>query len=305
MVEAIFGSRFPGYVDIFLDHVERTNAEGLAGEQQAAAVWKEARPTHRQLTACGLVIDAAEWRRMIGSDAPCSAAVDMMLQFLSSAESFSKEVDALEDKDLLEKHARLAITKDIKRNELGAEADKFAFFNEPRCALDQAHWNSLESWSIDEAAAIHFRKDPRFVSLSTLSPMNPVRRSPFRRSYGEFIEYLKRALSEQDTTKQIDRAKIVRIPVFSAEAREALFCENDGTSTPSRHSMYRIILALAIKHYELDVRASTAESVVFNKKAALKDIDMSGINLTDKTFLKYLGEAIDYSKKKELFRKSF
>ncbi len=69
--------------------------------------------------------------------------------------------------------------------------------------------------------------------------------------------------------------------------------------------MYRIILALAIKHYELDVRASTAESVVFNKKAALKDIDMSGINLTDKTFLKYLGEAIDYSKKKELFRKSF
>lgn len=71
----------------------------------------------------------------------------------------------------LELHDHLSLARDADDAALkleNQERDRIEFFNDQRADADFAHWGRVPSWTVDEATALSFGKDPKVVNLETL-----------------------------------------------------------------------------------------------------------------------------------------
>jgi len=100
---------------------------------------------------------------------------------LDQAEAYRQELAMTPD---AERQALVAQARqeEIKRyNEYREIEEKKQFFNQPTAAADFSHWASASYWTLDEAAALSFGKDPRVVSWKAIEPH--VKISPFAKSF--------------------------------------------------------------------------------------------------------------------------
>ncbi len=91
-------------------------------------------------------------------------------QILANAQSYSDELARQSDAELdnlyeAEKNIELTAKKLVAENE-----EKKRFFNQPQANADYAYWAKVPYWTLDEALALSFGRDPLIVNLRTLQP---------------------------------------------------------------------------------------------------------------------------------------
>lgn len=110
---------------------------------------------------------------------------------LHELQAYERELNALSFEELAaryeaEKKSELAeISSRWEREERGR------FFNEARAAAQLDHWARMSGWSLDEAIALSFGKDPRVVHWKVIQPLTQV--SAFARAYEARREIVMRA----------------------------------------------------------------------------------------------------------------
>lgn len=86
---------------------------------------------------------------------------------------------------------------EIERNrfestELATRRERQRFFNRSESDADLKQWAQMATWSIDEATALSFGKDPTRVKWDRLEPF--VEESAFTKEYGQRLQQVRRAV---------------------------------------------------------------------------------------------------------------
>ncbi|MEI9417466.1 hypothetical protein [Mesorhizobium sp. Cs1321R2N1] len=136
-------------------------------------------------------------------------------KFIDDALSYEYGLRDLSDEEFL---IALNVKKEKIRNrarmasdERSRKSDLYAFFSQPTATADFAYWLPMPAWSIDEAVALSFGKDPRVVSTHALVRIH---RSLFRPAYEARTEQVRRAVTIGQLTDPIRPAE------FSAWAKD-------------------------------------------------------------------------------------
>lgn len=67
------------------------------------------------------------------------------------------------------------------------------FFNQPHATADLDHWSKMTYWTLEEAIALSFGKEPKIVNSTTIQ--GHVNISPFAREYARILERARRAVA--------------------------------------------------------------------------------------------------------------
>ncbi|MER9546451.1 hypothetical protein NKI72_31230 [Mesorhizobium sp. M0437] len=95
-----------------------------------------------------------------------------------------------------------------KTNPLRPEYDIWAFYSKPDAKADFQRWSRLPTWSVDEAVALSFGKDPEKVSLDKLkSPF--ATRSPFIMGYRARHDHISRAVRVGDLSEPMRKEPFI------------------------------------------------------------------------------------------------
>lgn len=95
-----------------------------------------------------------------------------------------------------------------KTKPLRPEYDIWAFYSKPDAKADFQRWSRLPTWSVDEAVALSFGKDPEKVSLDKLkSPF--ATRSPFIMDYRVRHEHISRAVRVGDLSEPMRKEQFI------------------------------------------------------------------------------------------------
>jgi hypothetical protein len=205
---------------------------------------------------------------------------------------FESELNSLPRSTLDEHYIRAVEECNREQTEAEERADRLEFFNQPDAAADFRFWCALESWSLDETAALLLGKDPRKVS--SFGGNHLIRHgSPFRRAFEDLKSKLVRAHADQKLLDRNRPSDIVgwaeRVGVFVPEQLSAYLEISGGVPIEGREraSMLKLILGMARKHYAYE--AGAAKSPV--PKQIADDLAELGLKLHPQTVGTYLREA--------------
>jgi len=107
------------------------------------------------------------------------------------ADAYRKELSAMPEADFQSLISE-AQQDEIRRSTERQEAwERSRFFNQPRASADFVHWASASYWTVDEATALSFGKDPRVVNWKAVSQL--VNASSFADSFAARRDLLHRA----------------------------------------------------------------------------------------------------------------
>jgi hypothetical protein len=90
-----------------------------------------------------------------------------------------------------------------------------AFFDQPEAVADFEFWSKMPSWTLDEATALSFGKNPDIVSGSSMEQY-PQQYSSFARAYMQRRRLLRRLLSRVDGWKT--GSGVATMPAAGGEA---------------------------------------------------------------------------------------
>ena len=200
---------------------------------------------------------------------------------LLQIEAYERELRSLpevEFQGLLDREKRKA-AKEISAQAEREEQERF--FNQPQARADFAHWSKTAYWTLDEATALSFGKDPHLVDWKSIKGL--VSCSKFAARYAQLRELVDRARVAGQLSELIAPgfytawAKQNGI-VFPRELEIALI--ERGTQVANWKSLYQAAhqdLAVANKQlYDLDMRlaqmttaASELRQIVESQQAQL------------------------------------
>jgi len=122
--------------------------------------------------------------------------------YIARVEAYESELAALPAEELqkLEAAEREA---EKKQWQLKAEREEQQrFFNQPSANADCAYWGKLPYWTIEEAIALTYGKNPKIVNWTAIQQVS--RSSPFVAAYGRLRELARRAVA----MKQLSEATL-------------------------------------------------------------------------------------------------
>ena len=176
------------------------------------------------------------------------------------------------------------------------------FFNEPRAAANYDRWLSLAVWTPEEAVVLSLGKDPSVVNSKTLAGVYPG--SPFKRTVRHRLDALNRAVEGKVLAEPILPKRFIiwaenqydfavpaqMIEKPGASKLKSSVEEQDTIDSRSRNSYLKIILGLAIKHYQFDKDYDgTKPSAVF--QTISNDLAKISIHINADTVRKHLMDA--------------
>lgn len=91
-----------------------------------------------------------------------------------------------------------------ERHEIQAKAERDEqqrFFNQSNAKADFTHWSKIDFWTLDEAVALSFGKDPKVVNWESVQKYTD--RSPFAAEYGRVLELALRAKGSKRIYDQV------------------------------------------------------------------------------------------------------
>ena len=135
--------------------------------------------------------------------------------------------------------------------------DDIAFFSFPEADADLQVWRTLPAWSIEEATALSFQKDPAIVNLDSLASYTDTV-SLFARAYRFRSKMISRAVQVGELyeplrpDKFINWCKLNSIDAFSSVATQIVgqsVKENTSEYTSRTSTLYKMIIGMAICRY--------------------------------------------------------
>lgn len=213
--------------------------------------------------------------------------------------------------------------QDIK-NEATAEAGRI--YNQKQAAADFVHWSKAAHWTIDEALALSFGKEPELVNWKKIEPYK--NKSPFVKAYAKRRELATRAIHAKKLSDPvmpvvfISWAKELRIELPSELLVELenvgntaidwqiewieLKARYDELQTQANHSslgntqktenLLKAFASIAIDAYGYDPKSQKSTTT----NDILKALKSQGKTIDPKTIRTWLKEGIDLLPRKPL-----
>src|SRR5262245_50113135 len=182
--------------------------------------------------------------------------------------------------------------------------DQQRFFNRPSAQADFEHWGKAAFWTMDEAIALSFGKEPKrvtwknveqYVNTSLFASEYQRRRDLLLRAAAfnhrlegrvkpeDFLAWAKRLnLSIPPELKELQAQHQVAATARSAKPEKSL-------STRERESLLKLVIGMAVSGYGYDVKASRSEQ----PSAIADDLAKIGLPLDVDTVRKWLKEAAE------------
>lgn len=111
--------------------------------------------------------------------------------YVERASHYRAELQQLSRDELLQRAEQAAREEAQKATERRNAEEAQRFFNRPEANANVAYWSRMSLWTLEEATALSFGKDPRQVNWERLKDHSQV--SPFPAKYREQLELFKRA----------------------------------------------------------------------------------------------------------------
>lgn len=203
-------------------------------------------------------------------------------------------------------NALYAAEKDAEKAEfLAAEQDNdlYRFFNEPHALADFDYWLRIDFWTAQEAVALSLGKAPEIVNRASLKKITAT--SPFKREF--YRRHLAvRRLLEADTKPLTPSRFITWATALEIDLpNRMLELIPPHTPSPLDHdqvgngSLFKLIITAAIARYDFDPSYSDgSRSSSFQRIS--DDAANLGITLDPKTIKRYLSEALDWAREKDM-----
>lgn len=86
------------------------------------------------------------------------------------------------------------------RRERAAQPQEERFYNQPSAEADWGYWAKAEYWTMDEAVALSFSKDPRVVDWERLREMHEA--WEYAVEYGDRLEFFERAVASRALSRR-------------------------------------------------------------------------------------------------------
>lgn len=184
--------------------------------------------------------------------------------YLDEAQDFDESLLELSDVELAARHDEICGTAEAagqaKRREQGLQADRLAFFSRANAAADFAHWRALPVWSAEEVTALSFGKDPRRVNVASLRAYTCLHGSPFRDDFMARLDWIERAVRSRQLREPLKLAVFLKwavshgieLPPELTSGSATHRGLNEEIDVREVHTLYKVLLGLAIKHYNYD-----------------------------------------------------
>lgn len=231
--------------------------------------------------------------------------------YLDDAQDFDAGLQALSDRDLAAKYDEICgpeqSASQARRRERGLNADLLAFFSRANATADSAHWCALPVWSAEEATALSFGKDPRRVNVATLRAYTNPSGSPFRDAFMARLDQIERALRAKKKLRDpLQPLRFLQWAIAQGMEPPPDLVAHIPVKGGSRadydvreiHTLFKILLGLAIKHYNYDPTLEDGEeqSGVFEK--LVEDLGTVDAATTAPTLRKALKQAREWAIRK-------
>jgi hypothetical protein len=197
--------------------------------------------------------------------------------------------------------------RDLKK----AEEDKLTihgvvnrgwFFDQPDAQADFEYWSKAEYWTLDEAVAISFGRNPKVVTREALK--NYLGKAQFADNYFSRCDLLDRAIQSDRLPKEIPPADFLEwahqrsIPIQREltdylSAIEATSSQSSAKplSDTGRDSLLKLVLGMSIDSYGYKVGETRNPATGENRDSIAAALERLDLKLTPDTIRKYLKEA--------------
>ena len=211
--------------------------------------------------------------------------------------------------------ARIAVQLKIANGELEEEKDKSEFFNLPGAQADLSRWKRKKHWHPEEAVALSLGKNPKIVTLETLTQL----RRPTSSCVSEFrarMDTLQRAISAGHISTPLtpkafiawaDNEGILLPSELNATQRtdpSEETAKDEDINPKTQDTFFKILVGMAIKHYAFDPNWDPKEgdkSDVFSKM--MHDLDGLNLRVDIKTLRTHMDKALKRTAELGLVRK--
>lgn len=203
------------------------------------------------------------------------------------AEAYRKELEAIPHDEMMALfEAEYEKERNDYRDKLKRE-EQALFFHQPEVQADLSHWSKMAVWSLDEAIALSFGKDPAEVNWSSVSMRGERflpeawRISEFPKEYARRMQLVERAKSAGQLSERIKPEDFVRWAVNVFDSMPDELHQKFLNHAPPKISLdrYPSELRIAIEDFEA-VSASPALPSA-PKKALRKWLDANKPDLTN------------------------
>lgn len=175
-----------------------------------------------------------------------------------------------------------------------AEMDASRPFSLPESTADFERWLAMPSWTPDEATALSFGRNPKYVQLRTLTDYPA---SPFAKSYRERLDRLERLSQLTGNVilpkkfAELARDENIDLPLELAQGVAQL---SGHTHDVARRKLEDILLGMALKHYDLSLNWDGQDEKTTAIAKMVRDLaDLNyGLSATDKTLRGHLKPAM-------------
>ncbi|MCD8498105.1 MAG: hypothetical protein LRZ85_08545 [Alphaproteobacteria bacterium] len=156
-------------------------------------------------------------------------------EVFKKSEEYRQELENLPQKQVRELY-------DQEYEKQLSERDRRRFFHQKKADADCDHWSRMPYWSLDEAIALSFGKDPEVVFLGRMKGIMSYL-SPFVNSYRKLHEVAGRAVSVGELTDPVKPADFIawaernNVPI-PARMKEILASRAPVTSAPDWRKLY-------------------------------------------------------------------
>lgn len=217
----------------------------------------------------------------------------------------TEEVKALYDQELLKERQE-------KREKMEQEEPQ-RFFNHPYADADFEYSSKLPVWTLNEAVALVFKKDPELVTWENMK--NYKNMSPFADEYARVTKLAFRAKGQGQLTDPVEppvflawaKKMGIEVPPELVEqvAKQAPkmaewqdICrklkdqkEPDSLLESERNSLLKLVLGMAISKYGYSLGSTRNTATGDNKQSISDDLLQLGLKLNSDTVRKYIKEA--------------
>lgn len=226
-------------------------------------------------------------------------------------ENYQQELIELEPDELMKRYSAAASMVDAELQEMDARHDILSFINEPNARADFEYWGALPSWTLHEAVALSFDKNPEQVNLDSIKKYRAVAsHSPFVRQFMQRLHLVERAvaaghLESLTSPKNFSRwAFTEKLPLgtdFSiwadsnshrTNSRSAQGDAETWSDARIKTTMYKIFIGMAVAKYQLAPNFDPAERTSAFIQIA-EDLDAVGLAVDVKTLRKHAKLAME------------
>jgi len=245
--------------------------------------------------------------------------IETLRQFLTETNAYRKYLRDLPEAEFAELYKKEKLARQTRQDARQEAFDRHRFFNEPEAVADFEYWAACAAWTVEEAVALSFGKEPSVVNSETIVKEVKSAPSPFARTFERQKRLVLRAIAAGDLADPLvpttflewahnnslclppqlvefvrpnltmwkdrcqkleDELQSLRSQLDSAKIREL--------STREKHTLQKMVLTMALAKFGYDPkkRNSAAKMIASFSKG------FEGLSLCEETAKDWLDEAV-------------